>query len=73
MLLIFGGCLFSEEYGNINGLNKGKDKLLNLVTWTKENHLPIIGLSETNINNKLSNIYNNNDLKEWDFSNIWSK
>src|ERR1043166_45482 len=58
---------------NINGLNKEREKLLHLVAWAKEQRIPIIRLAETNINSKVGNIYNNNDLKEWCFFGIWSE
>ena len=49
---------------NINGLKNDKSKLLNLATWGKANRIPIIGLSETNIDKKLGGMYNTNDLQK---------
>lgn len=57
---------------NINGLRNSKSKLLNLVIWGKENRFPIIGISETNIDKKQGAIYNNNDLKFWNYTGYWS-
>lgn len=45
---------------------------MNLVNWSKKNRIPVVGLSETNIDKKQDAIYNNNDLKFWNYTGYWS-
>ena len=61
MLLIFGGCLFSEEYGNSNSKRKHDEMLPNIIEWFKileDVYYGQILVNDSEVTGNFKNIFN---------------